>query len=86
MPDRSSKPARSRTPTIIQGNFLGIRGVALSFDHSDLYGSRFVGSLLEKVTMRDCNLTRSSFDESHRGVVDFRSSNTNEALFIEVEP
>ncbi len=71
---------------IIQGNFLGIRGVAVSFDHSDLYGSRFIGSWLDKVSMRDCNLTRAHFDSAHRAVVDFHMSNTNEALFIEEEP
>ncbi len=71
---------------IIQANFLGISGTDISFDHSDLYGSRFIGSWLEKVSMRDCNLTRAHFDSAHRGVVDFHLSNINEAVFIEVEP
>lgn len=71
---------------IILGNFLGIRGVAVSFDHSDLYGSRFIGSWLERVSMKDCNLTRAHFDAAHRAVVDFHMSNTNEAVFIEAEP
>jgi len=71
---------------IIQGNFLGISGNDITFDHSDLYGSRFIGSWLEKVSMRDCNLTRAHFDSAHLAVVDFRLSNTNEAVFLEVEP
>jgi len=71
---------------IIQCNFLGISGVAVTFDHSDLYGSRFVGSWLERVSMRDCNLTRVYFDPAHREAIDFRMSNTNEAIFIEVAP
>ena len=54
------------------------------FDHSNLYGSRFVASLLESVTMKDCNLMRASFDAAHRTAVDFRSSNTNEATFLEL--
>jgi uncharacterized protein YjbI with pentapeptide repeats len=71
---------------IILGNFLGISGTDIAFDHSDLYGSRFIGSWLEKVSMRDCNLTRAHFDSAHRAIVDFHLSNTNEAVFIEVEP
>jgi len=71
---------------IIQVNFLGIRGVEVTFDHSDLYGSRFLGSWLDAVRMRDCNLTRAYFDAAHRDTIDFRSSNTNEATFIEEEP
>jgi uncharacterized protein YjbI with pentapeptide repeats len=71
---------------IMQGNFLGIRGIGLSFDHSDLYGSRFIGSWLENISMRDCNLTRAHFDSAHRAVIDFHLSNTNEAVFIEAEP
>ena len=70
---------------IIQANFLGISGISVSFDHSDLYGSRFIGSWLEKVSMRDCNLTRVHFDSAHRGVIDFHLSNTAEATFIEIE-
>ena len=71
---------------LVQVNFLGIRCVRTSFDHSDLYASRFVGSLMEGVSMKDCNLTRTTFDESHRTVVDFRTSNTNEAMFLEPVP
>jgi len=71
---------------IIQCNFLGISGIAVAFDHSDLYGSRFVGAWLDNVSMRDCNLTRVHFDTAHRATVDFRMSNTNEAIFIEVAP
>jgi fluoroquinolone resistance protein len=71
---------------IVQVNFLGIRCVHTGFDHSDLYGSRFVGSLMEVVSMKDCNLTRTTFDESHRTAVDFHSSNTNEATFVEPAP
>jgi uncharacterized protein YjbI with pentapeptide repeats len=71
---------------IVQVNFLGIRCVRTGFDHSDLYGSRFVGSLLEQVSMKDCNLTRTTFDVGHRTVVDFHSSNTNEASFLEPVP
>jgi uncharacterized protein YjbI with pentapeptide repeats len=71
---------------IVQANFLGIRCVRTGFDHSDLYGSRFVGSLMEQVSMKDCNLTRTTFDEGHRTGVDFRSSNTNEAVFLEPVP
>ncbi len=71
---------------VIQVNFLGIRGVRTLFDHSNLYGSRFVGSWLENVSMRDCNLKRASFDLAHRQVVDFRSSNVDEASFLELAP
>ena len=68
---------------IVQVNFLGIRCERTGFDHSDLYGSRFVGSLMQEVSMKDCNLTRTTFDEVHRTAVDFRSSNINEATFLE---
>jgi uncharacterized protein YjbI with pentapeptide repeats len=68
---------------IVQGNFLGIHGLRTVFDHSNLYGSRFIASVLEAVSMRDCNLTRTTFDAAHRPSVDFHSSNTNEALFQE---
>jgi uncharacterized protein YjbI with pentapeptide repeats len=71
---------------IVQVNFLGVRCVQTGFDHSDLYGSRFVASLMEQVSMKDCNLTRTTFDAGHRATVDFRSSNTNEAAFLEPEP
>jgi uncharacterized protein YjbI with pentapeptide repeats len=66
---------------VVQVNFLGVSAVRTAFDHSNLYGSRFIGSVLEGVSMKDCNCTRASFDAAHRGVVDFRSSNTNEAYF-----
>jgi uncharacterized protein YjbI with pentapeptide repeats len=66
---------------VVQVNFLGISASRTAFDHSNLYGSRFIGSLLEGISMKDCNCTRAFFDESHRAVVDFRSSNTNEAYF-----
>ena len=69
---------------IVQVNFLGIRCERSIFDHSDLYGSRFVGSLMEGVSMKDCNLTRTTFDAGHRTAVDFRSSNINEATFLEL--
>ncbi len=71
-------------PELVQVNYLGIRGVRTVFDHSNLYGSRFVGSWLEKVSMRDCNLKRAFFDLSHRQTVDFRTSNTEEASFLEL--
>lgn len=69
---------------IIQVNFLGIQGTRIRFDHSNLYGSRFIGAVLESVSMRDCNLTRTFFDPVHRDGVDFRSSNTAEAVFQEL--
>jgi uncharacterized protein YjbI with pentapeptide repeats len=68
---------------IIQVNFLGIKGDCVQFDHSNLYGSRFIGALLEMVSMRDCNLTRTYFDLPHKAAIDFHSSNTNEAVFQE---
>jgi len=71
---------------IIQGNFLGISGVSVTFDHSDLYGCRFIGSWMKNVSMRDCNVTRAYFDSSHRTVIDFHLSNTNEAVFLELAP
>ena len=67
-------------------NFLGIHAMRTGFDHSNLYGSRFIGALLEEVSMKDCNCTRAWFDAAHRDAVDFRSSNTNEALFQEPTP
>jgi uncharacterized protein YjbI with pentapeptide repeats len=69
---------------IVQVNFLGIQAERVRFDHSNLYGSRFIGALLVSVSMRDCNLTRTYFDLPHRDGVDYRSSNTNEALFQEI--
>jgi hypothetical protein len=66
---------------VVQVNFLGISAARTVFDHSNLYGSRFIGSLLDGVSMKDCNCTRTFFDEAHKGVVDFRSSNVNEAFF-----
>ncbi len=71
---------------IVQCNFLGIRAVRTQFDHSNLYGSRFVGSILQEVGMRDCSLMRTLFDAGHRAIVDFRSSNPNEAVFLEQSP
>jgi uncharacterized protein YjbI with pentapeptide repeats len=68
---------------IVQANFLGIHGLRTVFDHSNLYGSRFLASVLENVSMKDCNLTRTFFDAAHRPAVDFHSSNTNEATFQE---
>jgi len=69
---------------IVQVNFLGIQGERTRFDHSNLYGSRFIAAVLESVSMRDCNLTRAYFDRPHRDAVDFGSSNTNEAVFLEL--
>jgi uncharacterized protein YjbI with pentapeptide repeats len=71
---------------IVQSNFLGIHAVRTRFDHSNLYGSRFIGSVLEEVSMRDCSLMRALFDAGHRASVDFTTSNTNEALFLEQAP
>lgn len=71
---------------LVQGNFLGIRGIGVRFDHSNLYGSRFVGAWLERVSMKDCNVTRVHFDAAHRAAVELRSSNTAEAVFLEEEP
>jgi uncharacterized protein YjbI with pentapeptide repeats len=68
---------------VVQVSFLGIKGERVRFDHSNLYGSRFIGALLETVSMRDCNLTRTYFDFPHRKAIDFHSSNTNEAQFME---
>jgi uncharacterized protein YjbI with pentapeptide repeats len=68
---------------IVQVNFLGIEGERLRFDHSNLYGSRFIGAVLGSVSMRDCNLTRAAFDLMHRDLIDFHSSNTAEATFQE---
>jgi uncharacterized protein YjbI with pentapeptide repeats len=68
---------------IVQVNFLGIQGERVRFDHSNLYGSRFIGAILEEVSIRDCNLTRTYFDFPHKSAVDFHSSNTNEAVFQE---
>jgi uncharacterized protein YjbI with pentapeptide repeats len=33
--------------------------------------------------MRDCNLTRARFDAGHLDGVDFRASNTNQAVFVD---
>ncbi len=68
---------------LLQCNFMGIRCRATTFNHSNLYASRFLGGSFEGVGMKDCNLTRVRFDGTVRGV-DFRSSNTNEATFVEV--
>ncbi len=67
---------------LLQCNFMGIRCREVSFDHSNLYASRFLGGSFENVGMRDCNLTRVRFTAGVSGV-DFRSSNTNEASFLE---
>ena len=67
----------------MQVNFLGIAGSNLRFDHSNLYGSRFTAAVLSAASMRDCNLTRATFDVPHRTGVDFHSSNLSEAVFEE---
>lgn len=67
---------------ILQCSFLGVRCRAVVFDHSNLYSSRFLGGSFQEVGMKDCNLTRARFNRNVSGV-DFRSSNTNEASFVE---
>ena len=70
---------------IIQVNFLGIRGDAVSFDHSNLYGSRFIGSCWkgEHAGLQPhARVLRFSSQRSG----DFHMSNTSEAPFIEEEP
>jgi uncharacterized protein YjbI with pentapeptide repeats len=71
-----------RSSDLLQCNFMGIRCRAVSFDHSNLYASRFLGGSFSEVGMKDCNLTRARFTAGVTGV-DFRSSNTNEASFLE---
>lgn len=66
-------------------NFMGVRCAGVTFDHSNLYASRFISGSFERVGMRDCNLTRARFDKDASGI-DFRSSNTNEADFVGGEP
>ena len=63
-------------------NLMGVRCGGTVFDHSNLYGSRFIGARFEKVSMRDCNLTRTFFTRGQEADIDFRSSNTNEAIFV----
>ncbi len=65
---------------IAQCNFLGVRFSRVSFNHSNLYASRFISGAFTDVGMKDCNLTRVRFGVKPSGV-DFRSSNTNEADF-----
>jgi uncharacterized protein YjbI with pentapeptide repeats len=70
---------------ILLCNLNGIQCRNVTFDHSNLYASRFIGGRFEKVGMRDCNLIRTRFDREDAGI-DFRSSNTNEADFLVAGP
>jgi uncharacterized protein YjbI with pentapeptide repeats len=70
---------------LLQCNFMGARLRKTLFDHSNLYGSRFIGASFDEVGMRDCNMKRVCFSRGATGV-DFRASNTNEALFVEERP
>jgi uncharacterized protein YjbI with pentapeptide repeats len=67
---------------LLQCNFMGVRAKNVTFDHSNLYASRFLGCVFDRVGMNDCNLTRARFDRNARDI-DFRSSNVNEARFVE---
>ncbi len=68
---------------ILLCNFMGAKLRGTRFDHSNLYGSRFIGAAFDAVGMKDCNMTRAYFTRGAAGV-DFRASNTNEAVFVEV--
>ncbi len=70
---------------ILLCNLNGIQCKNVTFDHSNLYASRFIRGRFEKVGMRDCNLIRARFDREVAGI-DFRSSNTNEADFLGAGP
>jgi uncharacterized protein YjbI with pentapeptide repeats len=74
-----------RESDLLQCNFMGARLRNTLFDHSNLYGSRFIGASFEEVGMRDCDVKRVHFNRGAAGV-DFRASNTNEALFVEERP
>jgi len=53
----------------------------VSFKASDLYNSRFIGSVLERVDFTDCNLKNVDFRHSVRSDVSFKYSNQEDAFF-----
>ncbi len=67
---------------ILQCSFVGARLQQTRFDHSHLYASRFTAAAFAGVGMKDCNLIRVRFDREVSGV-EFKSSNTMEAIFGE---
>lgn len=66
---------------LIHNNFNGITAYQCSFDNSDLYNSRFIKAILMNTSFKDCNLKKTVFYDSVREGVNFKLSNTKEALF-----
>jgi len=68
---------------MIQDNFCGMQSFQSSFDDSDLYNSRFIKADLVDTSFHNCNIKKTVFYNISQKNVNFKMSNTNEAMFDE---
>lgn len=68
---------------MIQNNFGGIQSYQTSFDDSDLYNSRFIKANLVNTSFHNCNIKKTIFYDIKQQNINFKMSNTNEAVFDE---
>lgn len=66
---------------IIQTNFNGIYASKTTYDDVDLYASRFIRSSFSNVIFSNCNIKKSVFWECQNHEMNFKASNTREAIF-----
>ena len=71
---------------LIQNNFCGIQSYQSSFDKSNLYKSRFIRANLVDTSFIDCNVKRTNFAEIQFSNINFKLSNTGEAVFTSPLP
>jgi uncharacterized protein YjbI with pentapeptide repeats len=62
-------------------NYTGTIISDCSFNHSNLYNSRFINADLDHSNFIDCTLTHANFIGAKQNVVSFKASNTAEAVF-----
>ena len=68
---------------LLRCNFNGADCSDTRFDESDLYASRMINATLVTPGFRDCNLKQVRFEHARISGADFRSSNTEDAFFLE---
>jgi uncharacterized protein YjbI with pentapeptide repeats len=62
-------------------NFIGAKISDCDFSESNLYNSRFIAAEMQKVLMVDCNVKKVFFINTDTTDVNFRLSNSREAVF-----
>ena len=66
---------------LVHDNFSGIVAYRSTFNDTNLYNSRFVAAKLADTGVRNCLVTHADFTAIECDNVDFKTSNTREAIF-----